>query len=168
VTRPPSYAFKKRPREVMMRHFARLQLRDARKRFLAGEKRAILDGLFWCAVKDGPPIPQWLGGAFIAAVHAVGWAEHRSWDGVFGQPYKKNAKLAAIRKRALKEGPVYHDVVKAWQNGADLNEATFEKVGRRHGIGRALTQKYYYDHRARMPADMPPMKRDPRPKRRRK
>jgi hypothetical protein len=84
----------------LYRFLARLDLKECRQQFEAGEKFALTRAIRNCAQHD-LVMPEWVARGYIRAFDAVNGFRARSWDEVLGAPVPKGAHLDTLRKRRL-------------------------------------------------------------------
>jgi hypothetical protein len=104
-----------------------------RSEFEAGDDRALLDVFYWCCL-HGLPIPAWAATAFVERYRRGHSGEIRTWDEVFGRPagYGTGDRL---KRKIEQERVVLEEVQRLQSEGESLNEAEFEAIGRRLGVG---------------------------------
>ncbi len=130
-------------------------LDELRKKFEAGEKYALMLALRKCANHD-LPMPDWVSRAYIRAFDTVHNYRAKSWDAVFGAPLPKGAQLAALRKKRLKSIQVWNEVQSRlsarqrwnetesrYKSAVPIDDALFEQIGQKLGLGLTITKKYY-------------------------
>ena len=127
-------------------------------KYKRGDKTVIMKALtFHLATEDEPlpPLPDWLRWALLKALIRATVCEIDSWDDVFGppvetetgRPARGKARLAVRRKRELVTD-IYKRVEQLSAEGRPVDRTLFEEVAAEFGIGRAWTEKCYYDNRA--------------------
>lgn len=99
-----------------------------------------------CANHD-LPLPAWVSKAYIQAYDAVNNASEKSWDKVFGRPYKKGLHLKSIRQKRLLKFAVLNEVTAtlAMKPSTPIDECLFETIGEKFNIKKTLASEYYYD-----------------------
>ncbi len=138
-------------RSPMERWVAAQELRVWRKQYQKGEKKAITEGLYLCALND-IPLPKWLAFSYLAAFRKVIFFKAKSWDDVFGRPHPKGTQLLAKRDKREKMFSLYNRIHEIKQRSPDtpIDESLFEKVGKEFGLGKSLTNEYYYEAKNRL------------------
>ncbi|HEX5127460.1 MAG TPA: hypothetical protein VFW00_12020 [Rhodocyclaceae bacterium] len=136
------------PTLPLFQWFALKDLEQQEKLFKQGEKFALMQALCICAQRD-LPMPDWVSRAYLAAYYAVVNVriEQNSWDAVFGTPYPKNSTLSALRKRRHFKFRVFNEIlnIRKTDPGTPIDAVLFERVGEKFGLGKTLTEEYYYD-----------------------
>lgn len=138
------------PTLPLYQHVAKDNLEEERRRYEEGDKNALMGAIRICA-NSRLPMPEWVATEFIAAYDKVLNCRSGSWDEVFGRPYKKGTHLAALRKRRRGRIQVMLEVRAAKARGESINFGLFEKIGKKLGFGRSLTQELYADAKSRWP-----------------
>jgi hypothetical protein len=106
-----------------------------------GDKRVLIETMWWC-MSLGFPLFNWAQQAFIDAYHRSWKGELKSWDQVFGKPFRgKTAKGAAAAARA---GEVYYQVSRRMAGGSKI-PAVFADVGEALGLSASTVRDAYYD-----------------------
>jgi hypothetical protein len=118
----------------------------AERRLQRGDRGAILDAVFECAIAD-IPLPRWANKAFRQAYieTRVGPPLHSSWDAVFGKPHGKHKKLDAKFKASKFQCLIYAAVLEM-RNTRPRKTDVFPAVAKRFerfGISEALCRKYF-------------------------
>jgi hypothetical protein len=94
----------------------------------------------------GLVMPLWLVYAFnrkydaVLNLNAMSWSDPLS----FGKPYPKGSTRAAMKKRRYNAVGVWNAVVVRVRNGEKIDAGLFESVGKPLGLGKTLTEEYYY------------------------
>jgi hypothetical protein len=98
------------------------------------------------------PLPEWAAKAYIKAYDTVHNAREKSWDKVFGKPYKKGSNLNAIRKKRNLEFAVLNSITNKLQNNPNtpIGVILFDEVGGEFSIGSSLVSEYYYAAKKRL------------------
>ena len=114
-------------------------------KFETGHQKSLMLAIRICANHD-LPLPDWAARAYIKAFDRVNNALDKSWDSVFGLPYPKGTHLSALRKKHVTKLKVWHEVkdVIRTNRQTPIDEALFEKVGKKYGIGKTLASEYYH------------------------
>lgn len=121
------------------------ELDECKRLFESGDEFLLMTAIRICANHD-LPMPNWVATNYIKAYQTVVGARSKSWDQVFGLPYPKGTHLNAVRKKRLLKFRVWSDVKKILNMNpkTPIDEAIFELVGKRVGIGKTLASEYYY------------------------
>jgi len=119
---------------------------DCEKRFLAGERIALMEAIYWCIeprpLDDALPIPDWAAAAFKEAVWPVmSTYTIDSWDSVFGRPHPSR-KLDQLRKRQLLEFEIFARVWRLRRQRPKPKDI-FQIVADEFGISRPLCKKWF-------------------------
>lgn len=117
------------------------------------DKSCLMEAIDVCA-REGLPMPEWVAVAYREAYRRViHTQEEKSWDVVFGDPYKKNTQLKAERKLRDLMVQVLNtakEIRKSDTRPPSGKEFTRE-IGRRLWIGNRQAEEIYYkaikDHR---------------------
>jgi hypothetical protein len=118
-------------------------IKDCRKRFEAGEAAALLDALDYCA-RSGTAMPLWLAEAYCSRYISWRTYEVKTLDQAFGVE-RKGERIPERRKRILLEPRVAMEVDKLHrQEKLPIDEALFERVGKRLKIGPGMARDIYY------------------------
>jgi hypothetical protein len=120
-------------------------LARAKKQYDQGDKTQILECLNLCFVWH-EPTPPWLEQAFANAYGAKSEGKIKSWDEVFGRPFKKGTQPAReyYKKRIVND--LYKRVVERHDGGAGepIDKKLFESVGKEFGVGGTVASELYY------------------------
>src|SRR5688572_20847980 len=100
-------------------------MEELRRRYGAGQKRAVMDALFIC-LSSRKSVPRWVGDAFEKAFWTVTSAGARSWDDVFGKPWPKGARLKDARTRIEYRYQIWHYCRSLHANGMPIGAELFE------------------------------------------
>lgn len=117
-----------------------------KERFDGGEQWALMQAIEVCARKRWT-LPDWAALAYISAFEKIQSAEAKSWDEVFGSPYKEHTNINALSKRKKLRWQVYmyaQELLELEPNTRIDNEF-FERVGQKFNIGRSQASEYYYE-----------------------
>ncbi len=93
----------------------------------AGDKGAILEGIYYCICQDRP-VDGHIAGEFFNAYTAVIWHHHKSWDDVFGRPLPRGAQLIAARRHARLRMSVTRRVEKLVAAGEPIDKNMFDAI----------------------------------------
>lgn len=115
----------------------------ARKNFEQGNNAELLRAIVVCG-DSGIPLPPWVVKAIGVAYRKARDLEIRSWDEVFGRPVPKGTHVASARKKPLQQLVVRLAVDESRCAGEAVDEALFEEVGKRLGMGKTKASKLYY------------------------
>ncbi len=110
----------------------------------AGDKVALLWMMRHCHYMHWP-VPEWAWEAFLDALDRVEKGNARSWNDVFGEPHPRGRHLrtAQLEHRKFAIFLCVRQYVE--REGARIDEALFERVGRETGLGGAtvIKERYY-------------------------
>ncbi len=125
---------------------ANVQLTEYKHEFDKGDRSAILDAIWACAICDCP-MPEWLAHAFEKCYGSVIFKfEYGSWDDVFGKP-NKGRKLTALRRNRKLQFPVVLRV-RELRAQKPKPKNIYAHVGREFGISAAEVKKLYSQWRS--------------------
>jgi hypothetical protein len=119
------------------------QLHDATLRLLQneyerGNKFALMVAIDECAWANSP-MPNWAAIAYREAFAEVHSARVRSWDIVFGKPFKpKEADLVKKKQRLMMT--IGNDIVDYRNRGGSLTSEGYETIAERHHVNRDFVQ----------------------------
>jgi hypothetical protein len=120
---------------------------ENRKSYEAGDKTALLRALVHCALFRRA-MPEWASQAFVLIYRAALAGEIRSWDDVFGRPWrqeKSRAQQRGVRTQSWKwEVWKLVQELHEGEGKPPIDDVLFERVGRRLGIGGKSTIKALY------------------------
>lgn len=112
-----------------------------RVEFERGDKRALLKLVARCGERE-LPLPQWATAVVGDASYRSEKGQLKSWDEVFGKPYPgKSRKGTATESRAVE---VWIEVRRLSGEGHPIDEALFERVGKKLKVGRRSTVSRLY------------------------
>lgn len=124
----------------------------------AGDGFAVLVCIRKC-VTHGLVAPDWLASAFNQRYDSVLNCRVASWDdpSAFGRPHPKGAHVTALRKKRTLKLAVLNAVndLKLRDPDRAIGPELFEKIGKQFGIGKTLTEEYYYSARRALPNSEP-------------
>ena len=132
------------------------RLLSAEDKYNRGDKTEIMKELAWhLTTHENEPLPEWLRLALLKAIIRATVCDIDSWDEVFGppvetetgRPARGKVRLAVRRKLELVTD-IYNRVEHLHAEGRHVDRTLFEDVAAEFGIGRAWTEKSYYDNRA--------------------
>lgn len=114
------------------------------QQFLGGDKGALLYAQHLCLLDSLPP-PLWIIKAQLHAYRQVNHFKVKSWDDVYGKPFKKNVQLAALRKRRRVAIELYINISTLKQRDPKIviNDALFAAEGKKLNLGKTLAAEYY-------------------------
>jgi hypothetical protein len=119
-------------------------LEKGRELYEAGDKSELLYCLSHC-LGYGRPVPDWLRKAFRDAEHLVRSCQVKSWDDVFGRPFKGgDARLARQRHIYLATQKVFEAICDRHAAGEALDDKLFASVAREYGVGGSTAAKEIY------------------------
>ena len=134
----------------LYQRYAEPQLEANRGRFEAGDQMSLFAAIRICANHD-LPLPRWAAMAFIRGYDEVLNCRAGSWDAAFGKPYPKGEHLRSRRLRRENLFAVRLAVDDLHSKGSPKDEAMFESIGEKLGIGKTLAMELYYGKRKRNP-----------------
>ena len=91
------------------------------------------------------PIPPWLKQAFQNAYGAKSDGKIKSWDEVFGRPFKKGIRPARERRNRRIANDLYERVEERHSAGEPIDKSLFEAVGKDFGVGGTVASELYYE-----------------------
>jgi hypothetical protein len=112
---------------------------------------AAFKAVFICFVHD-IPVPAWAKRSFVYLLGLSLKGEFRSWDHVLGRPPTK-AEVRRWQRHADAIPEVSRLIREASKAGEPINDALFESIGRKLGIGGKTTVKKIYGYRQRRDPD---------------
>lgn len=114
------------------------------QQFLGGDKGALLYAQHLCLLDSLPP-PLWIIKAQLHAYRQVNHFKVKSWDDVYGKPFKKNVQLAALRKRRILAIELYLNIITLKKRDPKIviNDALFAAEGKKLNLGKTLAAEYY-------------------------
>jgi hypothetical protein len=113
-----------------------------------GDQAALFAALRVCA-GHGLQMPAWASRAFIDGYDQVLNCHVGSWDEAFGRPYPKGKQLGRMREARRKRPAVYLMIcsIRSREPRTPIDDALFERVGSRLGLGKTRTGELYYEAR---------------------
>lgn len=130
------------PAGPIYKYVALKGLESLEKSFNDGNKLALMHAIRECANHE-LIMPTWVSNEYIKAFDTVNHFRAKSWDEVFGKPLRKNANLAALRKRDKYAVHIWNAVRASEQQGIAINDELFESIGKNFGLGLTLTKEFY-------------------------
>jgi hypothetical protein len=122
-----------------------LAIEECRKRFEAGEKKELLEAIDYCA-RSGRAMPLWLVDAFCPRYAAWSRYEVKMLDQAFGVE-RKGERIPDRRYRERLKPRVAAEVNRLHTHEKlPIDEALFERVGKRLGISMGKARDVYYNH----------------------
>ena len=140
-----------------MTNFTDVAIKECRKRFEAGEVKALLDALDYCA-RSGSSMPVWLAEAFCACYGKWLRYDVKTLDQAFGVE-RKGERISDRKFRESLKAPVALEVSRLHrQEKRPIDEALFELVGEKFKIPTGTARDIYYNDNAwrRLFEAMPP------------
>lgn len=116
---------------------------EEEKRFLAGDKVALLGAIATC-VRTGIVVPCWAAIAYLKAYRKVAWCKVKSWDDAFGAPYRKGTNLDALRRKRDNRWGVWLRVRHELRTTEVPIERIFDEIAREFGLNTTLVKELYY------------------------
>lgn len=132
------------PTLPIYRYQAGLDFVTLGERFSKGDRGALFSAIRVASV-HGLPLPAWAAEAFVRGYNQVLNCRIDSWDEAFGKPFRKGAHLSALRKKRESRMAVLLAVQEAIENDETICSELFERVGRPLGLGKTLTEEFYYE-----------------------
>ena len=114
--------------------------RRLKSAYEAGHRQALWEIIVVCSL-SGTPIPEWACEVFTGIDPHVKWGMIGSWNEVFGKPREK---ARSVIKAKNSRTSVYEMVQLLNARGNPINDAMFELIGKRLGIGGKTTVKNLY------------------------
>ena len=134
---------KEEPHDLLSDYVNSCILAEGKILYDQGDKTQILYCLHWCFIGD-VPIPPWLKQAFKNAFNAKSEGKIKSWDEVFGRPFKKGTRPEReLYKRRIASG-LYDRVEERHSAGEPIDKSLFEAVGKDFGVGGTVAAELYY------------------------
>jgi hypothetical protein len=126
-----------------MADFTALAIEDCRKRFEAGEARALLDALDFCA-RSGRAMPLWLAEAFCASYEKWQRYDVKTLDQAFCVERKGERIPNRKLRESLKPGVAWEVNRLHKKEKLPIDPALFERVGKRFNIPMGMARDIYY------------------------
>jgi len=119
-------------------------LKQLEEMFNRGNGGALMRAICECARCD-LPLPDWAANAYLRAYYKVVGCEEKSWDAVFGKPYRKGINLNALKKKRELKFEVFNTIIGVVKRdpGTAIDSQLFEEVGKKFNIGKTLAEEYY-------------------------
>jgi hypothetical protein len=122
-------------------------MKDFHIRFRRGEKHSLIRALCWC-VMSRRALPSWVSKELWHSFELFYEGHLMSWEDVFGKPFPgKRRKGASTRRKSLE---VWIRVIERREEGAKLDDALFEEIGKEFGFGATTAKNLYYEARNRL------------------
>lgn len=132
------------PAGPLFQWFALQKIELLKTEFESGNQFALMEAISECAVHE-LVLPAWVVSAYLRAYRKVIFAEVASWDEVLPHAYQKGIHLNAVRKRRRLGIQVWNKVQDLRQRYPEVSiDVACEEVGKSLGLGRTLSQEYYY------------------------
>jgi hypothetical protein len=122
-------------RNHALNKLVRPMVENYRLRFEQGERFALFKAIWWCAKYNLPP-PGWAATAFTQGCDEIMKYEARSLDEAFGEPIKKGAKIAALKRKKELRFAVIEYIIR--NSNRPKDDIIFEEAGIEFGIGKRL------------------------------
>jgi hypothetical protein len=120
-----------------------LAIEECRKLFEAGETRALLDAIDFCA-RSGSAMPLWVAEAFCARYEKWSRYEAKTLDQALGVD-RKGERISNRKFRESMKPRVAYEVIRLHkQERLPIDEALFERVGAIFGIPMGTARAIYY------------------------
>ena len=121
-----------------------LAIEECRKRFEAGEPKALLEAIDFCA-RSGSAMPLWLAEAFCARYEAWSRYDAKTLDQAFGVE-RKGERIPNRKFRESMKPRVAYEVCRLHrQEKLPIDEALFERVGQILEIPMGMARDIYYN-----------------------
>lgn len=111
-----------------------------------GDGDALLSALM-DVVLSGAPFPEWLSFKVAAAIRRYSFHEVLTLDEAFGVKRPGGYRRGSTQQRWNNSWVVVHDILQLHRAGVPIDDALFEAVGARHGIGKTTASKWFYLHK---------------------
>lgn len=110
-----------------------------------GDRYWVLTAIKVCA-DSKLPLPEWAAEAYIEGYDIVVRDKAKSWDHAFGHPYPKGTHPNAHKKREKHGLPIWNEInsILVAMPDTPIDEALFEKVGKKYGVGKTRASEYFY------------------------
>lgn len=128
-----------------MTNFADVPIEECRKRIEAGEAKALLEALDYCA-RSGSSMPLWLAEAFCSCYGKWLRYDVKTLDQAFGIE-RKGERISDRKLRESLKAPVALEVSRL-QEKLPIDEALFELVGKKFKIPMGTARDIYYKENA--------------------
>jgi hypothetical protein len=126
--------------------FLEEQLAESEQRLRDGDKTALLDVLYYYITRGVQP-PTWVKLKFYDAYAEVYDRHASSWDDVFGKPWPQR-HLDDLQSLKCFAAPIVQ-CVEELKKTQPVDQALFEEVARRIGIGSRKVREVYYAFRGK-------------------
>jgi hypothetical protein len=117
-----------------------LAMTSLKEDFDAGHKFALMHAIDECASARFP-MPPWVATEYRKAFTEIHGAKKRSWDDVFGKPFRKGAHLPYIRKAQALASSVREQFDKLKQDGIPLTSENYDDLAKRFNLNRDTLKK---------------------------
>jgi hypothetical protein len=136
-----------------------LAIENCRRRFEAGDPKALLEALDFCA-RSGGAMPLWLREALVARLDPWFRYQAKTLDQAFDVE-RKRERISNRKKRLSLQPRVAWLVIRLHrEEKLPIDEALFERVGKTFGISMGTARAIYYnDNPARKLFEAMPTKR---------
>jgi hypothetical protein len=120
-----------------------LAIEDCRRRFEAGDAKALLEAIDFCA-RSGTAMPLWLGEAVCARFDRWFRYDVKSLDQAFGVE-RKGERISDRKLRQSLQPRVAWEVIKLHkEEKLPIDDALFERVGKMLNIPMGTARDIYY------------------------
>lgn len=116
-------------------------MQSLKEDFESGQKFSLMCAINECA-SEGVPMPLWVATEYQKAFAVIHGAQKRSWDDVFGKPFRKGAQLPYIRKAQRLARSVREQFDKLKQDGIPLTPENYDEFAKRFGLNRDTLKKF--------------------------
>lgn len=120
-------------------------LNKYKDKYEKGDKFFLMLAIKTCA-EFSVDLPEWVKNNFIDSYNKIINAQYKSWDEVFGKPFKSGSHIAAIEKKKKYQFKVWAAIqIHLIDNPtAAIDAQLFETIGQKFNLGKTLTSDYYY------------------------
>ncbi|MHC2373375.1 hypothetical protein ACVIQT_008023 [Bradyrhizobium diazoefficiens] len=122
-----------------------LMLEVYKAAFKRGQRISLFHAINHCA-RHGLALPGWAAKAFIDGYRKIRDFKAASLDDAFGKPFPKGLHVGRAAFRKKHQLDVYVAIRHLHtKQGRPIDDALFEEVGKRFGIGRTVCKELYAD-----------------------
>lgn len=111
------------------------------KEFQSGNKYSLMTAIYECA-KNQVALPKWVAEAYKLAFSDIHSVKFKSWDDVFGKPFKgqNTSHILSVRTKSTE---VIRELQKRLNAGDSLTSETYEAVAEKMNTNRELVKKIW-------------------------
>jgi hypothetical protein len=121
-----------------------LMVEDCRKRFEAGDAKALLEALDYCA-RSGGAMPLWLREAIVARLDPWFRYQAKTLDQAFDVKRKRERISDRRLRKSLQPGVAWEVIRLHREEKLPIDEALFERVGKTFEIPMGTARDIYYN-----------------------